>query len=660
MKLGIGLVTYNRINYLKTCVERIQKFTTIPYALIVADDGSQDGTADWCNQNGIPVISGKNRGVVWNKNRAIYALMQYTCVDCFILLEEDCWPASETWAQQWYEAAYNWGHINYAHPRTIVAKGNSVIKGGKGTPSDPYRSTLVTGQCTGCSRYAIDRVGYLDSRFRGYGHGHVEWTRRFLRAGLGKNQIDSFSIYLSITGGLEPHDAPTNCTPQELERNAKVLKQVSGGTIYRHPWHNEPEKLLLISEVSQVEKLKIEPKPSSDTSPSYQLKKNLKLSPVVDQIPSMEKTHTINIIKLVTSASQNMVRCALDSPIPGEQLKATNTFNVKGWVVSHNSKASVIELISDGRIINVIPVNQSRPDVGKVIPQNEQAKNSGFSVTINQQELSIEAGVIVQVVLEDKSTIPLYLLRFDNCLSSPENITTAHLSTSSVTSDSSVSGLTTQQVRKIVLNEYKQIEALLNLHSLLPLVYPLPPLRGWAISPDFAIALYSLILERKIKNVLELGSGSSSLVIGYALQKLGRGKLISLEHDQNYTTASQDLVCNHKLEQYCQINYAPLQRTEVNGQNYKFYSLDCLKQINIKFDLLIIDGPPSHTNPLARFPAVPLLYDYLSDEAIICLDDSDRKDEKLAVQKWLQEYKDLKLMTPPTSEKGISVLKKIN
>lgn len=37
--------------------------------------------------------------------------MQYTCVDCFILLEEDCWPASETWAQQWYEAAYNWGHI---------------------------------------------------------------------------------------------------------------------------------------------------------------------------------------------------------------------------------------------------------------------------------------------------------------------------------------------------------------------------------------------------------------------------------------------------------------------------------------------------------------------------------------------------------------------
>ncbi len=202
------------------------------------------------------------------------------------------------------------GSYNYAHPRTTVAKGNSVIKGGKGTPSDPYRSTLVTGQCTGCSRYAIDRVGYLDSRFRGYGHGHVEWTRRFLRAGLGKNQIDSFSIYLSITGGLEPHDAPTNCTPQELERNAKVLKQVSGGTIYRHPWHNEPEKLLLISEVSQVEKLKIEPKPSSDTSPSYQLKKNLKLSPVVDQIPSMEKTHTINIIKLVTSASQNMVRCA--------------------------------------------------------------------------------------------------------------------------------------------------------------------------------------------------------------------------------------------------------------------------------------------------------------------------------------------------------------
>lgn len=653
MKLGIGLITYNRINHLQNCIERIKKLTTIPYILIVADDGSKDGSANWCTQNGIAVISGTNRGVVWNKNRAIYAFMQYTDVDCFVLIEEDCWPASKTWAQEWFEAAYYWDHINFAHPQTIVAKGSSVIKGGRGTPSDPYRSTLVTGQCTGCSRHGIDIVGYLDTRFRGYGYGHVEWTRRFLRAGLGKKQSDGQSIYLSITGGLEPHDAPTNCSRQELERNRKIFEQVSTGSIYRLPWHNEAEKLLLISEVNQIHNFKIEP---NATRVDYKWANSIKNHPILEK-NTMQKQTCINIIKLVTSTSKDLLRCALDTPSPGNNFEAATNLLLKGWVFSLNSKAISIEVISNGNIIKVIPVNQSRPDVAKAFAY-DSAKTSGFSSEVNFKDFSIEAGILVQAVLENNSKIPMYLLRFGD-YDTNQNSNSVNIISEKPKTNPSVSGLQAKQVRQMMVNEYKQIEALLNLHSLLPLVYPLPPLRSWAISPDFAVALYSLILDRKIQYVLELGSGSSSLIVGYALQKLGRGKLISLDHDQNYATASQDLVSNHKLEQYCQINYAPLQGTEVNGQNYKFYSLDCLKQTNIKFDLLIIDGPPGSTNPLARFPAVPLLYDYLSDEAMICLDDSDRKDEKLAVKKWLQEYKDLKLMTPPTTEKGMSILKKI-
>lgn len=654
MKLGIGVITYNRINHLKNCIERIQKFTTIPHVLIVADDGSPDGSADWCSQNGIAVIPGQNRGVVWNKNRAIHAFMQWTDVDCFVLLEEDCWPSSTTWAQEWHEAASRWHHINFAHPHTIVAKGNSVIKSGAGTPSDPYRATLVTGQCTGCSRDGIEIVGYLDSRFRGYGYGHVEWTRRFLRAGLGKKKSDEQSIYLSITGGLEPHDAPTNCSPQELERNRQVSQAVSSGSIYRHPWHNESEKLLLIAEVNQIKNFKIE----CDHIPAdSQVRSIAKIDPL-QKYKNMTKKYNVNIIKLVTSESQDLVRCALDSPLPGSILESVEEFNLKGWVVGTQSEAVSVEVVSDGRIIKAIPIHQSRPDVAKALPKYGSAKKSGFASEIRSQDFSIEAGILIQVVLKDGSKIPIYLFRFESNSDFDRNLTPAKIVEPKTASDRPVPALQGQQVRQIVLNEYKQIEALLNLHSLIPLAHPLPPLRGWAISPDFAIALYSLILERKIQNVLELGSGSSSLIVGYALQKLGRGKLISLDHDSNYAIASKQLVCNHQLEQYCQIHHAPLKSIEINGQNYKFYSLECLKQTNLKFDLLIVDGPPSYTNPLARFPAVPLLYDYLADEAIVCLDDGDRKDEKLAVKKWLQEYSALKTMTSPKTEKGMSILKK--
>jgi hypothetical protein len=74
---------------------------------------------------------------------------------------------------------------------------------------------------------------------------------------------------------------------------------------------------------------------------------------------------------------------------------------------------------------------------------------------------------------------------------------------------------------------YQQLEALTSLTSILPIRYPLPPMRGWAISPDFGVLLVSEILNKKPHVVVELGSGVSTLLIAYCLELVGHGRVVS-------------------------------------------------------------------------------------------------------------------------------------
>lgn len=45
--LKILIVTYNRLPYLKKCIASIHGATAVPFEIMVADDGSTDGTVDW-------------------------------------------------------------------------------------------------------------------------------------------------------------------------------------------------------------------------------------------------------------------------------------------------------------------------------------------------------------------------------------------------------------------------------------------------------------------------------------------------------------------------------------------------------------------------------------------------------------------------------------
>ena len=249
LNVGIGIITFNRKDHLAKTVEAVKTFTTGDYQLIVADDGSKDDTVDWCKQNDVPHTNCENKGVVRNKNRALYYLNEVKKVDVLILLEDDCRPNKENWQKEWVISALLWGHINYAHKR-IIKKEEAVLSG-TGSSTSPYLCKLVTGQCTACSKEAMDNVGYLDPRFSGYGAGHVEWTERFIRQGY-NGTTEKHWVYPAINTGLNSDDAPTFKNPEQLEKNRALKKKISKESHKREAWIGKQERQEFLEEIQSI------------------------------------------------------------------------------------------------------------------------------------------------------------------------------------------------------------------------------------------------------------------------------------------------------------------------------------------------------------------------------------------------------------------------
>jgi len=188
--------------------------------------------------------------------------------------------------------------------------------------------------------------------------------------------------------------------------------------------------------------------------------------------------------------------------------------------------------------------------------------------------------------------------------------------------------------------DYRQLEAFVSLCFTLQPRLPLPQTRGWAASPDLLEKITEVIFREKPGLVLEASSGVSTLVIAYGLQQVGQGKVVALEHDAHYADMSQRLIAFHGLEDIATIVYAPLKGFEHQEQRWLWYNLDDV-QIEQPIDLLVIDGPPGDVQPLARYPAVPLLYRNLNDPSTIILDDGHREDEQQTVARWEQEFRQL-------------------
>lgn len=208
-------------------------------------------------------------------------------------------------------------------------------------------------------------------------------------------------------------------------------------------------------------------------------------------------------------------------------------------------------------------------------------------------------------------------------------------------------------------NVISQIESLVAVYAEIRPIHGLPKTRGWAASPDFLHYLCKFVAEQKPQTVVECSSGLSTLVLAANIKKLGRGHVYSLEHDPAYSAKTRELIRSHNLEEWSTVIDAPLKPMSINNWEGEWYDFSRLENNlnNAHIDMLVVDGPPHFTAPLARYPALPVFAAAMSPGSHVLLDDADRSDEQVIVRRWGNEYASFILVDGLTAEKGISVLK---
>lgn len=213
-----------------------------------------------------------------------------------------------------------------------------------------------------------------------------------------------------------------------------------------------------------------------------------------------------------------------------------------------------------------------------------------------------------------------------------------------------------QSLEKQNENYYKQIEALLSIFFCTNPESPFPSTGGWSASPDFLKKLTEVIYKENPSTVLEASSGTSTLVIAYCLKKLGSGKVVALEHDEDYAKITRDLLKSHGLSEIATVIYAPLKKFDIQQKQWLWYDISSLKDIG-PVDLFVIDGPPKDTQSLARYPALPLLFENIQKGGTIMMDDGARIDETQIVEAWKKEFPNIQAEFIKL-EKGAFLIKK--
>jgi predicted O-methyltransferase YrrM len=200
-------------------------------------------------------------------------------------------------------------------------------------------------------------------------------------------------------------------------------------------------------------------------------------------------------------------------------------------------------------------------------------------------------------------------------------------------------------------------QSILSIHDTLKADVPLPYMTGWAAEPELIAAILKEIKFNQPEIIFEIGSGTSTILCGMLMKQIDQGHIVSIDHDERYFESNLNELKRYGVSNRVDLFHAPLLAQEIKGKTYNWYDLSKVKMPE-KINLVVVDGPPLKTNHQARYPSVPLLYDYLADDAVIILDDASRKDETAIVQRWLDEYPDLKHEFID-SEKGISVLRRV-
>lgn len=213
-----------------------------------------------------------------------------------------------------------------------------------------------------------------------------------------------------------------------------------------------------------------------------------------------------------------------------------------------------------------------------------------------------------------------------------------------------------RRVRAAARTNFVQLEALHNLHAMLPIRHRMPATRyQCAAAPDLLLLLVSLVQQRRPTTIIELGSGASTLWMALALREFDvGGRVVSVDHDRKYAGVSQERLHTLGLEKYAEVRHAPLVDLELGDEVFPWYDRAVFDDVS-SCDLLLVDGPPGRIRRMSRYPALPVFGPRMCLGSTVVVDDYRRSPEREMVDRWMKDSPGWTLDEAPL-EKGAALL----
>lgn len=157
----------------------------------------------------------------------------------------------------------------------------------------------------------------------------------------------------------------------------------------------------------------------------------------------------------------------------------------------------------------------------------------------------------------------------------------------------------------------------------------------WALPVEAVNWLCDFIVRHQVRTVVECGSGFSTIALAMLQQNNIIESSLSLEHDPDWWAYCYQRLSQQDLQAHADVRLRPLVKQQVHGRSLVWYGLHGIAPFPA--DLVLVDGPPSHGNCWARYPAIACLAGFLRPGTWVVLDDAQRQAEQQVIRSWQKE-----------------------
>lgn len=186
--IGIGILSYNRINSLQRLLASIRQHTDLRRTTVfISDDGSNDAeTIEFLKKlsqsnDFVVLMNDEQKGIAANSNRLLKCLSRFKYG---LLLNDDVEVLQKGWESFYFDVMEDVGmhHLMYREVGVYGAKDGDVVQK-KGRDLSVVHDK-PHGAVMAFTNTMFDKAGYFDEQYGIYGREHVDWSLKAAEQGL--------------------------------------------------------------------------------------------------------------------------------------------------------------------------------------------------------------------------------------------------------------------------------------------------------------------------------------------------------------------------------------------------------------------------------------------------------------------------------------------